>query len=60
MSLRPGIAGPATLEYRLENEMIADYVAARQSAGDSRPAQDIEMIFATVLGKKIRYAGEEI
>ena len=90
LKLRPGITGPATLKYRLEDEMIADYVAARQSAGDTRPAQDIaveyndtviypdkvrlncyyyrhysfvkdiEMIFATVLGKKIRYAGEEI
>lgn len=90
LKLRPGITGPATLKYRLEDEMIADYVAARQSAGDTRPAQDIaveyndtviypdkvrlncyyyrhysfvkdiEMIFATVLGKKIQYAGEEI
>lgn len=90
LKLRPGITGPATLKYRLEDEMIADYVSARQSAGDTRPAQDIaveyndtviypdkvrlncyyyrnysfvqdiEMIFATVLGKKIQYAGEEI
>lgn len=90
LRLRPGITGPATLKYRLEDEMIAAYVAARQSAGDTRPAQDIaveyndtviypdkvrlncyyyrnysfvqdiEMIFATVLGKKIQYAGEEI
>ena len=90
LKLRPGITGPATLKYRLEDEMIAEYVAARQAAGDSRPAQDIaveyndtviypdkvrlncyyyrnysflkdiEMIFATVLGKKIQYAGEEI
>lgn len=90
LKLRPGITGPATLKYRLEDEMIAEYVAARKAAGDSRSAQDIaveyndtviypdkvrlncyyyrnysfikdiEMIFATVLGKKIRYAGEEI
>lgn len=90
LKLRPGITGPATLKYRLEDEMIADYVSARQAAGDSRPAQDIaveyndtviypdkvrlncyyyrnysfvkdiEMIFATVLGRKIQYAGEEI
>ena len=90
LRLRPGITGPATLKYRLEDEMIAEYVAARQVAGDTRPAQDIaveyndtviypdkvrlncyyyrnysfakdiEMIFATVLGKKIQYAGEEI
>lgn len=90
LRLRPGITGPATLKYRLEDEMIAEYVAARQAAGDTRPVQDIaveyndtviypdkvrlncyyyrnysfikdiEMIFATVLGKKIQYAGEEI
>lgn len=90
LKLRPGITGPATLKYRLEDEMIAEYVAARQDAGDSRPTQDIaveyndvviypdkvrmncyyyrhysfikdiEMIFATVFGKKIQYAGEEI
>lgn len=90
LKLRPGITGPATLKYRLEDEMIAKYVSARQSEGDSRPSQDIaveyndtviypdkvrlncyyyrhysfimdiRMIFATVLGRKIQYAGEEI
>ena len=90
LKLRPGITGPATLKYRLEDEMIAEYVSARQSEGDSRPSQDIaveyndtviypdkvrlncyyyrhysfimdiRMIFATVLGRKIQYAGEEI
>ena len=90
LKLRPGITGPATLKYRLEDEMIAEYVSQKQAAGDTRPAQDIaveyndtviyldkvrlncyyyrhysfikdiEMIFATVLGKKIHYAGEEI
>ena len=90
LKLRPGITGPATLKYRLEDEMIAEYVSARQSEGDSRPSQDIaveyndtviypdkvrlncyyyrhysfimdiRMIFATVLGRKILYAGEEI
>ena len=90
LKLRPGITGPATLKYRLEDEMIADYVAKKQASGDTRPAQDIaveyndeviypdkvrlncyyyrnysfikdiEMIFATVLGKKIQYAGEVI
>lgn len=90
LKLRPGITGPATLKYRLEDEMIAEYVSQKQAAGDTRPAQDIaveyndtviypdkvrlncyyyrhysfikdiEMIFATVLGKKIKYAGEEI
>ena len=27
LKLRPGITGPATLKYRLEDEMISDYVA---------------------------------
>ena len=90
LKLRPGITGPATLKYRLEDEMIAEYVVARQVDGDSRSMQgiaveyndkviypdkvrlncyyyrhysfikDIQMIFCTVLGKKMRYAGEEI
>lgn len=41
LKLRPGITGPATLKYRLEDEMIAEYVAGRQAAGDSRDAQVI-------------------
>ena len=90
LKLRPGITGPATLKYRLEDEMIAEYVASRQAAGDSRSmreiaeeyndtviypdkvrlncyyyrhysfVKDIQMIFCTVLGRKMKYAGEEI
>ena len=90
LKLRPGITGPATLKYRLEDEMISEYVAKRQAEGDTRPMQeiateyndmviypdkvrincyyyrnysfwkDIEMIFATVLGRKIKYNGEMI
>lgn len=90
LKLRPGITGPATLKYRLEDEMISDYVAKRQLEGDHRAAQDIaveyndqviypdkvrinryyykhysfckdiQMIFCTVLGKKMKYAGETI
>lgn len=41
LKLRPGITGPATLKYRLEDEMIADYVAQRQAAGDTRDMQEI-------------------
>lgn len=89
LKLRPGITGPATLKYRLEDEMISEYVAKKQTEGDTRGAQeiaveyndniiypdkvrlncyyyhhynffkDIEMILATVLGRKIRFAGEE-
>lgn len=90
LKLRPGITGPATLKYRLEDEMIADYVAQKQKEGDTRDAQDIavayndtviypdkvrlncyyyrnysfwkdiQMIFCTVLGRKMSYAGEVI
>ena len=90
LKLRPGITGPATLKYRLEDEMIAEYVAQRQQQGDTRDAQDIaveyndtviypdkvrlncyyyrnysfikdiKMIFCTVLGRKMEYAGERI
>ena len=90
LKLRPGITGPATLKYRLEDEMIAEYVAQKQKEGDTRDAQDIaveyndtviypdkvrlncyyyrhysfikdiKMIFCTVLGRKMEYAGEVI
>lgn len=90
LELRPGITGPATLKYRLEDEKIAEYVAKKQQEGDPRDAQaiaveyndtviypdkvrlncyycrnysfvkDIQMIFCTVLGRKMEYAGEVI
>lgn len=90
LKLRPGITGPATLKYRLEDEMIADYVEKALERGDTRPMQeiateyndtviypdkvrlncyyyrhysfikDIEMIFATVLHFKVKFAGEEV
>ena len=90
LKLRPGITGPATLKYRLEDEMIAEYVAQKQQEGDQRDAQeiaveyndtviypdkvrlncyyyrnysfvkDIQMIFCTVLGRGMEYAGEVI
>lgn len=90
LKLRPGITGPATLKYRLEDEMIANYVTKKQAEGDSREAQeiaveyndtviypdkvrlnlyyldhysfvkDIQMILCTVLGKKMKYAGDVI
>ena len=41
LMLRPGITGPATMKYRLEDEMISEYVAQKQSAGDTRPMQEI-------------------
>lgn len=90
LKLRPGITGPATLKYRLEDEMIAEYVAEKKKSGDGRDpqviaveyndaviypdkvrlncyyyrhysfAKDIQMIFCTVLGKKMKYDGEII
>lgn len=113
LKLRPGITGPATLKYRLEDEMISDFVAFFKNANypeltanypkiasvltntdytdltnktDQEIAvwyndnviypdkvrlncyyyrnysfmKDIEMIFATVLGSKVKYMGEEI
>ena len=41
LKLRPGITGPATLKYRLEDEMISEYVAKKQAAGDTRGMQEI-------------------
>ena len=41
LKLRPGITGPATLKYRLEDEMISEYVKKKQAEGDSRPMQVI-------------------
>ncbi len=90
LKLRPGITGPATLKYRLEDEMISDYVAEKQAAGDTRPTQviaeeyndtvifpdkvrinryylhhysfikDIQMIFCTILGRRMKYNNEII
>ncbi|SKC54747.1 Sugar transferase involved in LPS biosynthesis (colanic, teichoic acid) [Bacteroidales bacterium WCE2008] len=97
LKLRPGITGPATLKYRLEDEMLAN---VRMKVEESRClpqeqidsmrdqdlaiwyndhviypdkvrlncyyyrhysfVKDIQMIFCTVLGKKMRYAGELI
>lgn len=103
LKLRPGITGPATLKYRVEDEMIAGFVADIKAGKNDQIAKfenapdfstmsdqeiavwyndnviypdkvrlncyyyrnysfikDIQMIFATVLGNKIEYAGEEI
>ena len=90
LKLRPGITGPASLKYRNEEDLIADYVKQAKAQGDPRSERDIalwfndnvlwpdkvrincyyashysflkdiEMIFCTVLGKKMEYAGEGI
>ena len=41
LRLRPGITGPATLKYRLEDEMISEFVSKQQAQGDTRPMQEI-------------------
>lgn len=41
LQLRPGITGPATLKYRLEDEMISEYVVKKQAEGDKREMQEI-------------------
>lgn len=103
LKLRPGITGPATLKYRVEDEMIAEFVAQIKAGKNEQVAKfadapnfsamtdqeiavwyndniiypdkvrlncyyyrnytfikDIQMIFATVMGKHIHYAGEII
>lgn len=101
LKLRPGITGPATLKYRLEDEYLANartlvyslpltvYGLTKEQIdmmSDQEVAEwyndnviypdkvrlncyyyrnysfikDIQMIICTVLGKKMRYAGEEI
>lgn len=106
LKLRPGITGPATLKYRVEDEMLAslrlspegksvtDWKGKVYDLSKSFPSgasieeatiwyndnviypdkvrlncyyyrhysfwKDIEMIFATVLGWRVKFAGEEI
>ena len=51
LKLRPGITGPATLKYRVEDEMIAEFVLKRQAEGDTRPMQ----VIATEYNDKVIY-----
>ena len=76
LELRPGITGPASLKYRNEEEILAsvedpqkynDEIIYPDKVRLNRYYlhhysfwTDIKMIFATVLGKKIEYAGEII
>lgn len=41
--LRPGITGPASLKYRNEEVIIAEYVAQAKTQGDSRSEQEIAL-----------------
>lgn len=102
LKLRPGITGPASLKYRDEEDMIAEFIEKVKKKDSSILDQfrnidfakmtdeqiavwyndniiypdkvrincyyyrnysfvkDLQMIFATVMGKRIRYAGETI
>ena len=56
LKLRPGITGPATLKYRLEDEMISEYVAQKKKEGDTRPMQEIAVEYndAVIYPDKVR------
>ena len=41
LKIRLGITGPATLKYRLKDEMISEYVAKKQKEGDTRDMQEV-------------------
>lgn len=76
LKLRPGITGPASLKYRNEEELLAlqsdpvkynDEVIFPDKVRINRYYlhnysfwKDIQMIFCTVLGRKMWYNGEEI
>ena len=76
LKLRPGITGPASLKYRNEEDILASVDNPQQYNDEIiypdkvrlnryylhhySFIKDIQMIFCTVLGKKMKYAGEEI
>lgn len=76
LKLRPGITGPASLKYRDEEELLARQDNPQQYNDEVIFPdkvrlnlfylhhysfwRDIQMIFCTVLGRRMRYANEQI
>ena len=76
LQLRPGITGPASIKYRNEEELLATVADPIKYNDDViypdkvrlncyyyrhySFVKDIHMIFCTMLGKKMKYAGEVI
>lgn len=76
LRLRPGITGPASMKYRNEEEILASVDDPRKYNDEMiypdkvrlnryylhnySFVKDIQMIICTVLGKRMKYAGEEI
>jgi lipopolysaccharide/colanic/teichoic acid biosynthesis glycosyltransferase len=76
LKLKPGITGPASLKYRNEEELLATVENPQQYndevifpdktrlnlyyLNNYSFMKDMQMIFCTILGKKMRYAGEVI
>ena len=76
LKLKPGITGPASLKYRQEEDLLNSVTNPQEYNDKVIYPdkvrlnlyylehysffKDIEMIVCTVLGKKMRYAGEEI
>lgn len=76
LKLKPGITGPASLKYRNEEELLATVDNPQQYndevifpdktrlnlyyLNNYSFMKDMQMIFCTIFGKKMRYAGEVI
>ncbi len=76
LKLRPGITGPASLKYRDEEEILASMPEPKEYNDNVifpdkvrinlyylshySFASDIKIIFCTILGKRMQYAGETI
>ena len=64
LKLRPGITGPASLKYRDEEDLLANQTDPQRYTVEVLPhfsfIKDIEMIFCTVLGRRMKYNNEII